>query len=297
MVLGFLLKRWGLLTADFCQTASALVYSISLPTLLFLVIVRADLSQLFDLRLLSVALAATLLLFFSLSLSAQRLVAEPRERGIFVQAGFRGNLAVVGLAFCGNAYGEAGLAAASVLMAVLTIAYNLLAVYCLEKSLASKGSPNLLQLLQSVVKNPLILAIVAALLCAYWQLPVPNLLEKSGDYVARLTLPLALLCIGASLSLDSLRQSSQLSFIAVLIKLVVAPLLVTGAVYTAGFRDMTLALAFMLSASPTASVSFIMVTALGGNGRLASNMIALSTLGSVISVSIGITLLKYWQLI
>ncbi len=297
MVLGFLLKRWGLLTADFCQTASALVYNISLPTLLFLVIVRADLSQLFDLRLLSVALAATLLLFFSLSLSAQRLVAEPRERGIFVQAGFRGNLAVVGLAFCGNAYGEAGLAAASVLMAVLTIAYNLLAVYCLEKSLASKGSPNLLQLLQSVVKNPLILAIVAALLCAYWQLPVPNLLEKSGDYVARLTLPLALLCIGASLSLDSLRQSSQLSFIAVLIKLVVAPLLVTGAVYTAGFRDMTLALAFMLSASPTASVSFIMVTALGGNGRLASNMIALSTLGSVISVSIGITLLKYWQLI
>ena len=59
-------------------------------------------------------------------------VTPHRDRGVFIQACFRSNLGVVGLALCANAYGDQGLALASALMASLTVSYNILSVAILS---------------------------------------------------------------------------------------------------------------------------------------------------------------------
>lgn len=51
-----------------------------------------------------------MLLFLGAELVAGKYIAEKTERGTFVQAVYRGNNGILGLALCINAYGEAGLA-------------------------------------------------------------------------------------------------------------------------------------------------------------------------------------------
>jgi predicted permease len=50
-------------------------------------------------------------------------------------------------------------------------------------------------------------------------------------------------------------------------------------------------------ASPTAAASFVMVRTIGGNHTLAANIVALTTLISLFTISIAIYLLKVFALI
>lgn len=290
--LGAWFKQLKLINDNFIHVASRLVFTVTLPLLLFISIVKTDLQQVLNLELLWLGVAGTLMCFMVLSLVAPWVVNNPRDRGVFVQGSFRSNLGIIGLAFCVNSYGEAGLAAASVFMAALTLLYNVLSVYTLNQSLHDDRGNNLVSVLVGVVKNPLILGILAALLVSYAGLPVPGVLLETGEYFARLTLPLALLCIGGTLSAQGLRQSSGVAAWAIAAKLVLTPLLLVLTAYALGVRGMDLGILFLMVASPTAAASYVMVQAMRGNTVLAANIVVGSTLLSLLTVSLGLALLK-----
>ncbi len=70
------------------------------------------------------------------------------------------------------------------------------------------------------------------------------------------------------------------------------PFAITGGGILLGFRGIDLGILFLMCSAPTASASFIMVKAMGGNYKLAANIIALTSLGSIVSVSLGIMILR-----
>ncbi len=115
------------------------------------------------------------------------------------------------------------------------------------------------------MRNPLILAVVAALPVALLAPPLPGWLLTSGDYFASLTLPLALICIGATLSFGALQASGAVALSASLMKMVVIPILATAAAWLAGFEGRELGVMFLFFASPTAAAAFVMARAMGGN--------------------------------
>jgi predicted permease len=80
--------------------------------------------------------------------------------------------------------------------------------------------------------------------------------------------------------------------VGVLLKLVVVPLLGTAAAWWAGYEGMVLGVLFLLLASPTAASSFSMVQALGGNARLAANLVMTTTVVSLVTISLGLFILK-----
>ncbi len=301
VVLGIILKKLAVINDEFITAASRLVFTVTLPALLFFSIIKADLDSVFNLHLLSVAGGGTLLIFLLLSVLARFLVTRAADRGVFVQGAFRGNLGIVGLAFCVNAYGDQGMASASVLVAVLTILYNILSVYTLNRSLLPTENESPLQgagnIAAGIARNPLIAAIVAALVLGQMEVNIHPVLVRTGEYFAQMTLPLALLCVGGSLSLKRLQGAVSESVWAVLFKLVLCPGILTLLSYLAGFRGMDLGLVFLLSSTPTAAASFVMVKALKGNDTLAANIIVLTTLGSLLTVSIGLSILRGMALI
>ena len=63
------------------------------------------------------------------------------------------------------------------------------------------------------------------------------------------------------------------------------------------FDSNQLGILFVLFASPTAIASFVMADAMGSNSKLASDIIVVTTLFSVITLSAGIIVLKYFSLI
>nr|WP_299976147.1 AEC family transporter [uncultured Pseudoteredinibacter sp.] len=216
--------------------------------------------------------------------------------GEFCQSSFRSNLAFIGLSFCAGAYGEEGLARAAVLVAFITVVYNILSVLTLERHLNSSDKSSIFSLLKRIAKNPLVMAIVLGVVCNSLAGLFPVPLKQSGAYLAQITLPMALLCIGASLSVKSLAAGqSKVIALVLFFKLLLMPLLAVFIVWSLGYGAMDIGIVFLLLSAPTASASFVMVAAMGGDARLTANFIAATTIGSLFTVSLGFAVLNIFM--
>ncbi|MEH6448895.1 MAG: AEC family transporter [Oleispira sp.] len=295
--IGIWLKWRDKIDDAFTAKSSYIVFNLALPVLMFAAIVRTDIAQVGNPRLITFALLMALLSFMVLWFVSRALIADKSNLGVFVQGSFRSNLGILGLAFCVTTFAEEGLAVGAVLLAVITPLYNILSIYALTHAANEDSKMNWWQLIKGIMTNPLIVAIVLALPFAYWQINLPDVVMRSIDYLAAMTLPLALICIGGSLSFSALQQTQGLSWVAVIIKLLLMPAIVAILAYICGFRGVELGCLILMFASPTAAASFVMVRSIGGNHMLAANIIALTTLISLFSVSIAIYLLKVLALI
>ena len=287
--------RWRKFIDDaFINTSSRLVFNFCLPTLLFVSLAQpGSLQGEWGLVLLGVIM--TLLTFALLEWAAHYWVHPPADRGVVVQGAFRSNMGVIGLAYCVNAYGERGLTVASLYLGIVTILYNVLAIFTLSRSLGVGTHWG--QLAWRMVSNPIIIGITLGLAVSALSLELHPVVAKSARYVADLTLPLALLCTGAALDFRSLRQALGNALMASTGKLVLIPLSFTIVGALVGFRDIELGVLFLLASAPTAAASYVMVRSYGGNSALAANLIAMTTLGSLFTTSLGILALRSLHLI
>lgn len=283
--IGLGLKRARWIDAAFVTTASQLVFKATLPTLIFLSIIRADLEATLNPRLLGVFALATLGSFLAVWGWAALRVARA-DRGSYIQGAFRGNCGIVGLALAASMYGDYGLSAGGLLLGVVILTYNAFSVVALA-TYRDEARVDWRDILAHIVRNPLILAVVAALPVALLAPPLPGWLLTSGEYFASLTLPLALICIGATLSFGALQASGAVALSASLMKMVVIPALATGAAWLAGFEGRELGVMFLFFASPTAAAAFVMARAMGGNAVLTANIIALTTLMASVTITLG----------
>ncbi|MBA4288990.1 MAG: AEC family transporter [Pseudomonas sp.] len=291
LFLGVLLKRLGLIDGAFINTASALVFRGTLPTLLFLGIVQADLSTALQPALLLYFVIATLGCFL-LAWGWAILRCPEADRGIYTQGAFRGNNGIIGLALATSMYGDYGLSVGAVLGGVVILSYNTLSAIILA-IYSPQAKTNVWSLSKSILSNPLIIGVLAAIPFALWQIALPDWLLTSAEYFAQMSLPLALICIGGTLTLESLRQSSGMAISSSLMKVFWLPLVATLGAWLWGFRGADLAILFLYFASPTAAASFVMAKAVGGNHQLAAAIIVLSTLATVITTNLGLFVLQW----
>ncbi len=291
LFVGVALKRLGWIDAAFINTASSLVFKGTMPTLLFLGIVQADLRTALQPALIGYFVAATLVCFL-IGWGWAILRCPVADRGIYAQGAFRGNNGIVGLALATSMYGDYGLSVGGILGGVVILSYNTLSAIVLAiYSPDAKSDP--LSLAKSIFSNPLIIGVLAAIPFAYWQLPLPAWLITSGEYFAQMTLPLALICIGGTLSLASLRSSGKVAISASLMKMVWLPILATFGAWLCGFRNAELAILFLYFGSPTAAASFVMARAVNGNHELAAAIIVITTLAAVVTTNIGLFFLQW----
>ncbi|CAM3679827.1 Membrane transport protein [compost metagenome] len=291
LFMGVLLKRIKAINDGFIHTASSLVFNVCMPALLFLGIYHADLTAAVKPGLLVFFVAATLG-SFALAWGVALWRCPREDRGIYTQGGFRGNNGVIGLALAASMYGDYGISLGAILAGLVILLYNslssvVLAVY----SPSMKSDP--WSIFKSILRNPLIISVLLATPMAYGQVPLPNWLLTSGDYLAQMTLPLALICIGGTLSLVSLRESGGLAVSASLVKMIWLPVIGTLAAWLCGFRGAELGILFLYIGSPTAAASYVMARAANGNHELAASIIVITTLMAAITTNIGIFLLQW----
>jgi len=109
-----------------------------------------------------------------------------------------------------------------------------------------------------------------------------------------MTLPLALLCVGASIRLHEFR-SSRLLYYAITLKVVLIPLLMTVIAYAVGVRGIELGILYIMMATPTATAAYPMVRSIGGDYYLTAAIIAGTTLLSMVTTAIGLFVLRFFQ--
>lgn len=295
VVLGLLLRRFGLLSENIIELVSQLAFRFGLPAMLFASAAQVDYSTLASARYL---LAGTLATFLTLALAwlYSYWRGHPRAlQGIFVQAAYRSNLAIIGLALAVAAYGDQGLLLAALPVALLTVLYNILAVWVLNTTLAAGTS--VATILVGIARNPLIIGISAGILLALSGWPVPEFVAPMGALLSTFFLPFMLLCIGGAMQLANLRRTGSITWEATAWRLCVGPLLAVLVALLMGVRGEPLGVLFLLMSSPVAAASFVMVLAAKGDGVLAANIVVLTTLLSIVTVTAGFFLLTLFSLV
>ncbi|MEZ8025336.1 MULTISPECIES: AEC family transporter [unclassified Vibrio] len=297
LFLGVMLKRIGLINDNFIDVASKVVFQVTLPAMLFLSIVQSNHNFSASSALVAFGVIANFVFFLFTIFSTKLVFKGSKDQGVIVQGGFRANTAIIGLAYVANIYGNQGVALAAIYVASLTVLYNIQAVIALTPKGEDTGAKAIKVIAKSITKNPLIIAIFLAVVFYALSIPIPKMVTDAGQYFANMTLPLALLCTGGSLDISSLKQEKLSTWFASSYKLIASPLLITLAAGYLGFEGLDLGLIFLMSAAPTAAASYVMARAMGGNSTLAANIIALTTVVSLITCTLGIFALTAMGLI
>ena len=118
MVLGYCLKKTGMLTEEFVAVANRYVFCVALPVMVFEDLWTADIGREFDWRFVVFCFATTVVSFFLIWAGAELFMKDKTMIGAFVQGSFRSSAAILGLAFIKNMYGDAGLAPLMIVGAV-----------------------------------------------------------------------------------------------------------------------------------------------------------------------------------
>ncbi len=292
IILGYILKKLGLINDAFVSLSSKVVFTVALPALIFTEVSKLSLNEVLDIKIIMFVYAGTIISFLLVWFLSKPFIKEGNERGVFIQGSFRGNFAIVGLALISSVFGSDNLAKAALILGFTIPLYNVLAVIALTLPVRVERNLNYTHTLYEILKNPLIIAVLVGLLFSYFSIPIPDVISKTVDYVAALALPLALIGLGGFMKFSDFKNISGVAFTSTLIKIVIIPLIATIAAYKLGFVKGDLGIIFILFACPTAIASFIMAEAMGLNGRLAGNILLLTTIFSIITITLGLYILK-----
>jgi predicted permease len=296
ITLGVWLSHKKFINENFIQVSSKLIFNVGLPVMLFMSTATRDFQQLINLQHIALLVITTLSVFFLSTFTAKGVINSEADKGVFVQGAFRGNLIIIGLALAANAYGEQGVAIATLPMAIVIILYNLLAIYTLNASLGQQ-SFSLKKTVIDIIKNPLIIGIVAGLCVNLISLPIPDIILQTNNYLAKMTLPLALIGIGGSLNMLQLKDNLRPAVMSSIWKLLISPIILIVLLIIWPTKPIAAGVLFLLVASPTATASFVMVKAMNGNSDLAAKIIIVSTLLSLFTITLGFALLVSFGLI
>lgn len=275
--LGFILARRGMPDASFWAAAEQLNYFLLFPALLVVSLAEAPVRDPAVLRLGGAAVCVTLIAAAVLY-AARVLHPMPATRfGPVLQGTVRFNT-YLGLATIAALAGTAGVERAALYLAVGVPLVNMLSIIALTDG----ASPRLL--LRVMARNPLILGCIAGIALALSGLGLPYGTGTFLELLARASLPLGLLCVGAALQPAAMRLDSPTLVATGALRLLAMPGLAVGVAWAFGLAGVEALVLVVFSAIPTAPTAYVLTRQLGGDGRLMAGIVTSQTVAAVISI-------------
>lgn len=288
---GKALSTTGFFSEGFFKELNKLTYFWGLPSLLVYKVAAIDLSSEAGLDILStllIVIAASIALGYALV----PLLRVPRESiGAFVQGSYRGNLAFVGFPVLYFALGQEGLDLGMFSSGICILVYNISGVLILIIHAKGRQDRPLRAVWRHGVSNPLILACLIGFILNIANIPIPLMLERGLEALGQIALPLALIGLGAGLKFAEVRGRVSLSMVAALINVALSPLLGYFVARMLGLDPLSTKVAVIFLACPTAVFSYVLAEMLGNDSVMARNIVILSTLLSIVSLSLAVALL------
>ena len=293
ILLGYFLQRIGFLNDAFNKTANEFVFRCALPISLFRSIAGMDFYSDFDPKFCLFCFAVTTVMFFGVWGASWPLLKDKRLIGAFAQASVRSSAAILGVAIAVNIYGSSGMVPMMIMSSVPF--FNVYSVLILSFSPqvdenghlipSSKGGGAVKRACLNVVKNPLILGILAGLPFSLLKLQVPAMIDSALSSVGATASPIALIVVGASFSGGEALTRWKPAVVSSFIKLVLLPILFLPLAVWLGFRQSELIAILIMVGSPTTVASYVMAKNMGGDGVLTANVVLLSTLLSSVTIT------------
>lgn len=307
ILLGYILRRKGFLSESFVKTGNSLVFNVCLPAMLFINVYNIEGLSAIRWDIVGYCIAVVGIVFILGIFTSVITTPVPARRGVILQCTFRSNFAIIGLPLAAALGGSGAEATAAIISAFTIPVYNILAVIALSIFVSDSSGErrNIKKMLLNIAKNPLILGVLAGLLCLLVRVLETQLFGKTvftlkGNvqflYTALNNLksvasPLALIVLGAQFEFSAVRGLLKEITVATLFRIVITPLLGIGLavilnhyIPTLGWGVNEYPALIALFGSPVAVSSAVMARSMKNDEQLATQLVVWTSIGSMATI-------------
>lgn len=286
MAVGWFLTKRNVWNSDFLKIANSISFNILIPCNLFCNIYNANFTEVFDINLLAFVLITVAIIVGIGFIVVPLLSKKPARQGVILQALFRGNFALLGLPLCEALAGPEGAQIASVFLAFLIPAFNMLATVIL--CIYSDNKPDSVWvILKNIAKNPLIIGCVLGLIFSFTKpyFTIPNIVYKPLNDLKVIATPFALLVLGGDFKFKSFVENIKCVVSTGLTRTVIVPAIAVTLAALFGFRGLHIALIISTFGTPVAVASTAMTYKMNGDYDLACQVVVFTTLCSAFTIT------------
>jgi hypothetical protein len=280
LALGAALRGWLLRDDAVWAGIERLVFWVLMPCLLASAIARVDLAEL-PLSGMALSIWIALLIGTGLSVLLARIAGcDHAAMTSVLQGGIRFNN-LMGFAIAGGLFGAAGTALGAVVTGLIVPCVQVITTLAFalgRPAGAARISP--LRVARQVALNPLLLGCAVGFTAAALG-GLPPGVRPLAQALGQAAIALGLLCVGAALTLGALRARPALQVATCVLKLGIMPAMTLALAGLFGLDALSAAVALVFMALPTATTSYVMARAMGGDAPL---MAALTTTEHLLAV-------------
>lgn len=309
---GYFLKRIKFLDSLFFSQLNKYIFRVALPALLFINIYSVQSLSNINWFVIGFSIIGLFVLFILAYLTALFFIKDPKQKGVILSAAFRSNFALIGLPLA-QALGSAqAIEVMSLLFAFALPISNTLGVISLSMFQRNEhGKVDFKSILLNVLKNPLIIGVIVALITIGIRSFIPlnedhipvftiqyslPFIYKVIGWISQTASPLALIALGGQFEMSVVKKLKNQIVIGTLWRIVIAPAIILAIAYFINLKNQQFDNVFpaliALFASPVAVSSVIMASEMDNDDQLAGQLVVWTSIGSVLTIFIIIVALR-----
>ena len=298
IIIGNLLYSYKFLKDEGVSTLTKLLYWVVLPALLF----RTSYASGHDIFAnFNLVCAATCAYFITATLSwcisANIFNRKHKERAATsIMASIRANNLFVGFPVVQMALGDAGLQQASVYLAATVMSFHIISIAGAEFAMRGKlSAENIKKILINLMLNPLVISCVLGIALSMLNIPIWQPMARACKLLGDSATSIALLALGASLKLDSVKNCLKLlreTWGDSLLRFALAPSVMLVFMRMFNVAPLLSTVTVLLTSMPAAVNCFVLAKGMGMDEKYTANVVASTTIFAVFAIPVWVMLLK-----
>ena len=292
LALGYGLQKIWIKNDDFWKTVNGLIYYVMFPALIIKSVALADFSILnpsFIYVLMGVVLGGSVVI----GVFKNAFVGSTFWL-VFLQGSIRYNNYIF-MAVALFYLGDDALPIMALIIGVLVLLINVIIVVMIN--LYNPHQNFMAHMIKATLFNPLVFACILGLLINYLSLYAPVIvqitwLNHTLGHLGTASLVLGLMAVGATLKFDSLQNHYRAVALCSVVKLLVMPALVVGALYALDFDNTVILVCAIYASAPCSPYATSLIQSVGGDYQSMSMMISVQTVLSIITMPVLLYLLS-----
>ena len=285
ILIGFALCSFYRFTDDQMKALNKICFCILLPALVFKPIYTLDSFGSSLGKSAFIAMAAIILMPVVSSIVAVKFIPDKSQQAAFAVCSWKHNSGIVGLPIAKTLLNSDGMASYIVFIACGALFGSI--VMTVQASFhmgGGVGKKELKAAALNVAKNPIVYAVLAAGILRFGGITLPQMAEDIVFAFDACVSPICLVLVGCNIAMNHGITHYKLAAGACFLKLIFTPVVMGLIAYAIGMRGGALAGVIMAQAVPTAVNSVILVHGIGGDGKLASELVFATTVVSAITI-------------
>ena len=286
--IGYLLKRVHFMSENDGAVLSKFAFYILLPPLMFTSILSGDASKSLNVNFILSYEIITISIFVLTYLLGLLFKLKTMEKAIFGLNAAYPNYGYIGVPLCILAFGtNAAIPLALILLADTFVLLTTLIFYKLTENRKTSLQELSKEIVQRFIYNPLMMSVFVAFIFSIADIKIVAAIDRTLSIVAASATAVALIALGVSLNVSSIKNQKSVLFFITVIKLIVHPILIFIVFqFQTGIDPMWVKTAIVCASLPVAANVFVLANYYKNFESESAAAITITTIVSSITVTI-----------